>query len=73
MPVTPLSPEDLNTRFRQHSVSPAEADLMDRLRWEFRRIAGIVVDAIPDGREKSLAITHIEEAQFWANAGIARS
>ena len=27
---------------------------------------------IPDCREKSLAITKIEEAMFWANAGIAR-
>ncbi|MBM4592647.1 hypothetical protein GS454_04665 [Rhodococcus hoagii] len=28
---------------------------------------------VPDSREKSLALTKIEEAMFWANAGIARS
>lgn len=26
-----------------------------------------------DSREKSLAITHLEEAMFWANAAIARN
>jgi len=30
-------------------------------------------EIIPDGREKSLAITHLEEVMFWSNAGLARS
>jgi hypothetical protein len=28
--------------------------------------------AVPEGREKALAITKVEEAVMWANAGIAR-
>ena len=27
---------------------------------------------IPEGREKALAITHLEETMMWANAAIAR-
>lgn len=36
-------------------------------------VAADYVDAnVPDGREKALAITKLEEAMFWANAAIAR-
>lgn len=69
----PLSPQDLDVRFSAHSVSPIEANTITRLRWEARRFANIIVGAVPDGRERSLAITHLEEAIFWAVAGIARS
>jgi len=30
-------------------------------------------DLVPDSREKSLAVTSLEQAMFWANAGIARN
>ncbi len=32
----------------------------------------VVNEVVPDGREKYLAFTKLEEVMFWANAGLAR-
>ena len=38
----------------------------------FHGMAHHINQMLPDGREKSLAITALEESMFWTNAGIAR-
>ena len=36
-------------------------------------LMAVVEEVVPDGREKSLAITKIEEAKMWSSAGVARN
>lgn len=36
-------------------------------------LAHYFVDRVPEGRELSLALTALEEAMHWANAGIAKA
>ena len=65
---------ELEHRFTFHPPADEER----RMDHESIRLAGLkaaqLVDAkVPDGREKSLALTKLEEAVFWANAGLARS
>ena len=66
---------DLQNRFSHHA--PVDGDGKPRI-YEANRTkclnASIFFTAnCPPGRELSLAITHLEEAMFWANAAIARS
>ena len=65
--------EDLENRFTYHAPGAAKASSHAFVREACGKLALVVEEALPDCREKSLAITKIEEAMFWANAGIARN
>lgn len=55
---------------------PPQGDQLARyitLRTEARVLAELFATYVPEGRELSLALTNLEQAVFWANAGIARS
>jgi hypothetical protein len=64
---------DLRHRFQFH---PADAqntqDDHESVRSACLRTAVVINTCVPEGREKSLAITKLEEAMMWSNAGIAR-
>lgn len=69
-----MAPEDLTNRFSFH---PANSDEKRQAHEDVRAmclsLAHELNDRVPEGREKSLAITHLEEVMFWSNAAIARS
>ena len=64
---------NIDNRFKFHAASRQEkADEHTSARQSCRRLADHLNDLLPEGREKSLAITKLEEVMFWANAAIAR-
>ncbi len=63
---------DLERRFTYHPPREGQPADFKAIRNRARRMAETVDDLCPDGREKALAITKIEEAVMWANAAIAR-
>ncbi len=68
-----IAPEDIEHRFAFHAATTEEKrDAHASVRQACRRLADFINESAPDGREKSLAITHVEEAMLWANAAIAR-
>lgn len=68
-----MEPSDIEHRFAFHAASRQEkADEHTSARQGCRQLADALNELLPDGREKALAITHLEETMFWANAAIAR-
>lgn len=66
--------EDLENRFAFHPANTEEKkNLHGSIRVHCLVLAKYINERVPEGREKSLAITHLEEAMMWANAGIARA
>ena len=64
--------DDLYERFSHHIVPAEGQEELHIVREELLATARIVDPILPDGREKSLFLTKLEEAMFWANAAIAR-
>jgi hypothetical protein len=64
---------DLENRFTYHPPKNNQAARYETLRSQAKELAYAIDGACPDSREKSLALTHLEEAVMWANASIARN
>lgn len=68
-----MDADDIETRFAYHP--PDDQETINRhgnIRRGLRIAAEVVNHNCPEGREKSLAVTKLEEAMMWANAAIAR-
>lgn len=68
-----MDTEDLNNRFVYHVPKEGQPAKYQDLRDSARALAEKINKECPDSREKSLAITKLEEAVMWANASIARN
>lgn len=64
--------KDLENRFTYHPPKPGQPAKYEWIRECAKQLAKVIDNIAPDSREKSLAITAIEEAVSWANAAIAR-
>lgn len=57
--------------FTYHSPKADQPERYARLRDGARNVAEMILDFCPDSREKSLALTKIEESVMWAKTAIA--
>lgn len=59
--------EDL---FTNRSPNETQADALDQLTDQMNSTHALLVSLLPDSRERSLAITKLEECSMWAKKGV---
>ena len=67
-----MDKEDIDNRFTYHAPKPGQPEIYQDIRTLAKELALEIDEVVPEGREKSLAITKLEEVVMWSNAGISR-
>ena len=65
--------EDLAKRFSYHAPKDDQPDRYNDMRATAKLFARRIMRICPPSRERSLALTNLEQAIMWANAAIARN
>ena len=68
-----MTQDDIKNRFTYHSPSDDQISRYDEIRRFAKIFAELIDKDCPDSREKSLALTKLDEVVMWANASIARN
>lgn len=66
------SRDELLSRFASHDLDDDQTARIGTIRSVFTDLAGLLDLMLVDGREKSLAFTHLETAGFFAIAAVSR-
>ena len=67
-----MDTEEIRRRFDHHSPDQATGDLHSMVRSKVKSLAFELNDLLPEGRQKSLAFTALEDVMMRSNAAIAQ-
>lgn len=68
-----MTKEQIEHAFTYHPPKKDQIERYVEVRQRAKELAHYINESCADSREKSLAITHLEETVMWANAAIARN
>lgn len=67
--------EEIEKRFGIHEVTTEGEDATlpkhEQVRVAFMKLTLFLDELVPDGRAKSVMVTHLEDASMWANKAIS--
>lgn len=64
--------DTLKHNYKYHPPTPEKQEIFVEFRALAYSLAEYINTHVPEGREKALALTKLEEVVFWGNAGVAR-
>ena len=76
MSLYPITTEDekrIESNFSYHPPVEGQPEKYEELRGLAKSLAYRITNLCPPSRERSLALTSLEESIMWANASIARN
>ena len=62
----------IENNFMYHAPKDGQAEKYEAIRSKAKELAYLIDEMCPGSREKSLAMTKLEECVMWANASVAR-
>lgn len=62
---------NIEETFKYHNPKGNQSEMYDSIRSKAKELAVLIDTTCPDSREKSIAMTKLQETTMWANASIA--
>lgn len=66
-------PYPLENNFTYHPPFGTQQGRYVKIRDKAKELAALMLEACPESRERSVALTELETSVMWANAAIARN
>jgi len=66
-----MPPLDINNTFTYHKPFGTQPQRYEELRSSAKTLAELISKNCPESRERSLALTNLQQSIMWANASIA--
>lgn len=65
--------DQIENAFTYHPPKGDQPERYTKIRNAAKELAFLIDECVPDSREKSVAMTNLEQMVMWANAGISRN